>query len=362
MANGRRSLPSTSCSKVDRAESTSKLPASTTPPPRTKHSGSTTQARLAKPKPTHQPTSSIDAPRRRVARSGSGRDVFAADALGVAAGQAHHLAEPAGHRRFSGKDPQPRPGGEALPAAASAARAGRAVRIDDHVTDLAGEAGRTDLHTIADDDPSADPGAERDQDDVVQASSGAQPVLGQHGEVGVVLDDHGPSGQPVTDQGRPVHPVCLGQIRCEAQPAVAVDHAGRANAYGRVRCAVAQVVIELGRDEGDGLGDVVAHDLAAAGRGGGRAPRRRFRRRDRAQGPAPSCPRCRCRRSRRPRRADAARRTHEVDSTRAFSSRMAVAMMRLVARILMNPGMGTRSSASTWYVTSVIPPSPGSKT
>ena len=41
-------------------------------------------------------------------------------------------------------------------------------------------------------------------------------------------------------------------------------------------------------------------------------------------------------------------RCHEVDSTRAFSSRMAVAMMRLVARILMKPGMGTRSSASRW--------------
>ena len=58
--------------------------------------------------------------------------------------------------------------------------------------------------------------------------------------------------------------------------------------------------------------------------------------------------------------ADPAR-SHEVDSTRAFSSRMAVAMMRLVARILMKPGMGTRSSASRWYVTSVPPPSPGSK-
>ena len=41
-------------------------------------------------------------------------------------------------------------------------------------------------------------------------------------------------------------------------------------------------------------------------------------------------------------------RGHEVDSTRAFSSRMAVAMMRLVARILMKPGIGTRSSASRW--------------
>ena len=51
--------------------------------------------------------------------------------------------------------------------------------------------------------------------------------------------------------------------------------------------------------------------------------------------------------------------SHEVDSTRAFSSRMAVAMMRLVARILMKPGMGTRSSASRWYVTSVPRPRPG---
>ncbi len=41
-------------------------------------------------------------------------------------------------------------------------------------------------------------------------------------------------------------------------------------------------------------------------------------------------------------------RSHEMDSTRAFSSRMAVVMMRLVARILMKPGMGTRRAASTW--------------
>ena len=53
---------------------------------------------------------------------------------------------------------------------------------------------------------------------------------------------------------------------------------------------------------------------------------------------------------------------HAEDSTRAFSSRMAVDMMRLWARILMKPGIGTRSSASKWYVTSVPEPSPGSKT
>src|SRR6202044_3523620 len=53
---------------------------------------------------------------------------------------------------------------------------------------------------------------------------------------------------------------------------------------------------------------------------------------------------------------------HEPDSTCAFRSRSAEVMMRLVARILMNPGIGTRSSASRWYVTSVVPPSPASKT
>ncbi len=50
------------------------------------------------------------------------------------------------------------------------------------------------------------------------------------------------------------------------------------------------------------------------------------------------------------------------DSILAFRSRSAYVMIRLVARILMKPGMGTRSSASRWYVTSVPPPSAGSKT
>ncbi len=53
---------------------------------------------------------------------------------------------------------------------------------------------------------------------------------------------------------------------------------------------------------------------------------------------------------------------HDDDSTRAFSSRRAVDMMRLWARILMKPGIGTRSSASRWYRTCVPEPSAGSKT
>ena len=39
---------------------------------------------------------------------------------------------------------------------------------------------------------------------------------------------------------------------------------------------------------------------------------------------------------------------HAVDSTRAFSSRRAIDMMRLWARILMKPGRGTFISTSRW--------------
>ena len=57
---------------------------------------------------------------------------------------------------------------------------------------------------------------------------------------------------------------------------------------------------------------------------------------DAARWPRPSC---RCRR---------AGGGHAVDSTRAFSSRRAIDMMRLWARILMNPGSGTFISTSRW--------------
>ena len=56
-------------------------------------------------------------------------------------------------------------------------------------------------------------------------------------------------------------------------------------------------------------------------------------------------------------RRPAGRVGHAEDSTRAFNSRSAVDMIRLCARILMKPGIGTRNSTSRWYVTSV-PPSP----
>ena len=76
------------------------------PPPRPRARntrGRRTQARLARPKPIHQPTSSMTRRARRVAGRRRGGDVLAAHALGVAAGQPHHLAEPAGQRGLAGQ-------------------------------------------------------------------------------------------------------------------------------------------------------------------------------------------------------------------------------------------------------------------
>ncbi len=204
-----------------------------------------------------------------------------------------------------------------------------------------------------DNEAPADPGPQRDHHDVTEAAGRSQAVLGQHGEVGVVLDQERATGQPGADQLVPVHALGLRQVGGEAQPAPAVDHArgthtDRALARRRPprwwqrvwRC-------EVGDHLGHGRGHVAADDGPGPGGGGdsglgddvvGRAERHAE-----DLGPAD---------------VDAVgdvggrripARSHEVvDSTRAFSSRMAVAMMRLVARILMKPGMGTRSSASTW--------------
>ena len=50
-----------------------------------------------------------------------------------------------------------------------------------------------DLDPPVEHDAAADAGAERDHHHVAVAAGGAQAVLGQHGEVGVVLDDDRPS-------------------------------------------------------------------------------------------------------------------------------------------------------------------------
>ena len=209
---------------------------------------------------------------------------------------------------------------------------------------------------------------------MAEAAGRTQSVLRQDGEVGVVLNEDGPAGQFATDQLVPVDPLGLRQVGGEAEPAVTVDHAGGADADRRgdglrpgqrpkrmpdAGRTAGDRPVEVGHHLGHRLGDVAADDVPGAPRGGD--PGLGDDGVGAVQGDAEDLG---------PADVDAvgdagvrraAVRGHEVDSTRAFSSRMAVAMMRLVARILMKPGMGTRSSASRWYVTSVPPPSPGSK-
>ena len=101
------------------------------------------------------------------------------------------------------------------------------------------------------------PGAQRDHDHVLVAPGRPQPVLGQRGEIGVVLDHDPAAGQALADEHPPVHPVRLGKIGREAQPALAVDHAGRPDADRPVRSgdrgSPRRGHIELGHHVGDGV-------------------------------------------------------------------------------------------------------------
>ena len=158
----------------------------------------------------------------------------------------------------------------------------------------------------SDHDAAADARAERDHHDVVEAAGGAEAVLGQHGEVGVVLDDDRPPGQAVADQARPVHAraPAAGWARSTAGPGGRPCRArrrrpGAGSGPGPQRCWSSSV-----------------HDLAPRPRrrGSPRSPRLPGRGRDarlghhlvawsRARRRGPWCHRCRSRRSRRRRRA-----------------------------------------------------------
>src|SRR4051812_10754723 len=90
------------------------------------------------------------------------------------------------HRAVRGDEPLGRC--DRLEAAAVAAAAERACRLDRHVPDLAREAGRATLELTSDDEASADAGAQDDVDEVLDPASGAERLLRPGAEVGVVLD------------------------------------------------------------------------------------------------------------------------------------------------------------------------------
>ena len=75
-----------------------------------------------------------------------------------------------------------------LPAAARAARAGPALRVDHHVADLAAVPAVAGHRPAAGDDAAADAGVAVQVDDVVAADRDPAGVLGQRGQVGAVAD------------------------------------------------------------------------------------------------------------------------------------------------------------------------------
>jgi hypothetical protein len=114
--------------------------------------------------------------------------------------------------------------------AALAARADRTVRVDLEMSDLRAEPVRAAEHLATDDDPAADSGAERHEQEVVDALRRTVRALGQRRHVGVVVDDDRAAGRSRealahrrTHEGR--------DVRRVVDHAVVVDHAGRAQAH-----------------------------------------------------------------------------------------------------------------------------------
>ena len=150
--------------------------------------GSSALVRLTRPSATHRANSSMTAERVAVALPRRGLDVLAAHERRVAAGDLDDAPQPAADGRLAGQLGQPGARRVALPAAPPPARARRAVGVDDHVAELAGEPVGPDDQPAAGDDAAADAGAERHQHHVVDAPPGADAPLGERGARGVVVD------------------------------------------------------------------------------------------------------------------------------------------------------------------------------
>ena len=104
----------------------------------------------------------------------------------VAVRHAHPSAVPPSRRRHC-----PPTGAVLLPAPLQPAPAAPAVGDHRDVADLAGHAVAAAHQPPADDEPAADPGADRDRGEVVVVAAGAEARLGPRRGVRVVLDDDG---------------------------------------------------------------------------------------------------------------------------------------------------------------------------
>ena len=183
-----------------RAGSSSRSPAAITPPPITKTSGSKMLAKLASATPSREPTRSKTADRGRVARQGGLGDRLPVDLLAVG----EHPTERRAGLTLGGVAtlaPDRGPGGVGLDAAVAGAvaLAGQAVHLDHDVAELGAGTGRAAVDLAVEDQAAADSGPDRQHHRVVGAAGGAVEVLGEGGDVGVVVDEDRQPG-PFADQ------------------------------------------------------------------------------------------------------------------------------------------------------------------
>ena len=150
---------------------------------------------------------------------------------------------PTGRRRLAGQPSQPGARCVGLPAPALAARAERAVRVDHHVTRLAGEAVGAPQQLPVEDDAAADARAEGDGDQALAAAAD-DPVRRDGGAVGVVVDQRR-QVEAQTELPRHVHTHQTRGVGRPTDDAASVDEPGQTDAD---RCGNRRVTLHQGVD------------------------------------------------------------------------------------------------------------------
>jgi len=119
------------------------------------------------------------------------------------------------------------PGRERLdaPVVWAVALAGRAVLVDHDVAQLTGRTDPTAVELAAQDQPAADPGADRHDHRFVRPARGAGAVLGERRHVGVVVDEHGQT-EPL-GHDRAERDVGKWEIDCNHTTAATLIHQAR---------------------------------------------------------------------------------------------------------------------------------------
>ena len=119
------------------------------------------------------------------------------------------------------------PGRERLdaPVVRAVALAGRPVLVDHHVAELTGRADPAAVQLAAQDQPAADPRADRHDHRLARSARSAGPVLGERRHVGVVIDEYG-QPQPL-GHDRAERDVGEWEIDCNHAAAATLIHQAR---------------------------------------------------------------------------------------------------------------------------------------